>query len=275
VRVGLSAWARDTGRELRLDDDQSDPRSAVRVHGELIGSGCNPVLGPYGSDTTRAVALARSGEPIWNHGAAADDVQQLPGVVSLPTPSSRYLVAVARGAVELHGAGRVAVLTAPGRFARFARSGLERETTMLGLGLVGDPEAADCILLCGGVEWESRLFRELARPGVVFAGVSPGLPDAPPVWPEGTLAPVQWHRDLGGPPGVADYVAAQAYAAALVAEHCLKLEPADPVAAARTLKTSTFFGRFELDETGLQVGHRLSVVRWRAGRQELVLADAA
>jgi ABC-type branched-subunit amino acid transport system substrate-binding protein len=275
MRAGLSAWARDTGRELRLDDDESDPRTAARVHGDLLAAGCRPVLGPYGSDTTRAVALSRSGEPIWNHGAAADDVQQLPDVVSAPTPSSRYLVAVARAAVELHGAGRVAVLTARGPFARFARAGLEREAITLGLQLVRDHDAAECILLCGDVRWESKWFRNLARPGVVFGGVSPGLPDAPRVWPEGTLAPVQWHPDLGGPRGVADYVAAQAYAAALVAERCVELEPADPVAAARSLSTSTFFGGFELDETGLQVGHRLSVVRWRAGRQELVLPDAA
>ena len=138
-----------------------------------------------------------------------------------------------------------------------------------------EPGEADCILLCGSVEWEARRFQELARPGVVFAGVSPGLPDAPPVWPEGTLAPVQWHPDLGGPTGVVDYVAAQAYAAALIADQCLQLEPGDPVAAARSLSTSTFFGRFELDGSGLQVGHRLSVVCRRAGRQELVLADAA
>jgi len=272
---GLSAWARDTGRELRLEDDASDPVTAVRVHAELAAAGCSPVLGPYGSDTTRAVARARGGDPVWNHGAAADDVQQLPGVVSLPTPSSRYLVALARAAAELHGAGRLAVLTAPGRFARFARSGLEGEAAGLGLRLVHDPDAADCVLLCGGVEWEAKQFRDLARPGAVLGAVSPGLPDAPHVWPEGTLAPVQWHPDLGGPPGIADYVAAQAYAAAMVAEQCLGLDPTDPVAAARKLSTSTFFGRFELDGTGLQVGHRLSVVRWQAGCQELALADVA
>jgi hypothetical protein len=33
---------------------------------------------------------------------------------------------------------------------------------------------------------------------------------------------------------------------------------------------TTFFGDFELAPDGLQVGHRLSVVRWRGGRQELV-----
>ena len=92
---------------------------------------------------------------------------------------------------------------------------------------------------------------------------------------DGTLAPVQWHPDLGGPEGLEDYVAAQAYAAALIAERCLELDPENPLAAARGLRTSTFFGAFELGEDGLQVGHRLAVVRWNRRRQELLLAEAA
>ena len=73
-----------------------------------------------------------------------------------------------------------------------------------------------------------------------------------------------------------DYVGAQAYAAALIAAHCLELAPDDPRAAARMLRTTTFYGAFELDPaTGIQQGHRLCVVRWRGGRRELLLADAA
>ena len=44
---------------------------------------------------------------------------------------------------------------------------------------------------------------------------------------------------------------------------------------ARKLRTTTFFGAFELAEDGLQVGHRLAVVQWQAGRPALLLADAA
>ena len=206
---------------------------------------------------------------VWNHGAAADDVQQLPGVVSVATPASGYLVALAQTAAGL-GAARLAVLTAPGAFAAAAREGLERNAPALGVELVGDPARADGVLLCGPVEWEAERFRELDRRGLLFGGVSPGLPDAPRAWPDGTLAPVQWHPELGGPSGLEDYVAAQAYAAALIAERCLALDPADPLSAAHSLATDTFFGRFELDDTGLQSGHRLSVVRWQHGRQTLV-----
>src|SRR5262249_32624847 len=147
LRAGLEAWAREHERELVLEDDQSDPQVAARVHEDLAARGCNPVLGPYGSDTTRPVARARAGTVGWTHGAAADDVQRLPGVVSVPSPASCYLAAVARAAVDLHGVGSVAVLTAPGSFARLAKEGLEREADGLGVRLVAEDEA-DCILLC-------------------------------------------------------------------------------------------------------------------------------
>src|SRR3954470_7422591 len=125
MHAGLECWARDAGRALVLENDESDPGVATLVHGRLLQRGCEPVLGPYGSDTTRAVA--RTGAIVWNHGAAADDVQQLPGVVSVATPASRYLVSLARAATSL-GAERIAALAAPGRFARLAREGLEGET---------------------------------------------------------------------------------------------------------------------------------------------------
>ena len=211
MRAGLELWARDSGRELVVLDDESDAQLAARVHHRLVEQGCDPVLGPYGSDTTRAVARARGGGVVWNHGAAADDVQQLPGVVSVATPASGYLVALAQTAAGL-GAARLAVLTAPGPFAAAARKGLERAAASLGVELVADATGADCVLLCGPVEWEAERFRELDRRGLLFGGVSPGLPDAPRAWPDGTLAPVQWHPELGGPSGLEDYVAAQAYA---------------------------------------------------------------
>ena len=103
---------------------------------------------------------------------------------------------------------------APGRFARFAREGFEREAAALGLELVAEPADADAVLLCGPFEWELERLRTLPRTKLL-GGVSPGLTAiAERLDPEGLLAPVQWHPDLGGPPGLEDYVAAQAYAAA-------------------------------------------------------------
>ena len=221
------------------------------------------------------MADAASGAVVWNHGAAADDVQRLLGVVSVPSPASRYLVALAHA---LEPGTAVAVVAASGRFARLAREGLEREAPGIGLRLVSDIKGAGAVFLCGPLDWEVERFRELARSGRVLGGVSPGLADFGRLLgsdPEGLLAPVQWHPDLGPAPALDDYVAAQAYAAAVIAERCLELDEEDPLAAARKLRTRTFFGAFELDGDGLQVGHRLSVIRWHQGKRELLLAEAA
>src|SRR5262249_53386730 len=132
MRAGVEAWARDRGWELLFENDESSPSIEARLHEVLELRGCRFVIGPYGSDTTRALARARAGRVVWNQGGAADDAQRMPGVVSVPTPVSRYLVAVARYAAGL-GAARVAVVTAPGPFARLAREGLEREAAAIGL----------------------------------------------------------------------------------------------------------------------------------------------
>jgi ABC-type branched-subunit amino acid transport system substrate-binding protein len=308
MQAGLELWARRAGARLLLEDDQSTPALAARLHAELRARGCRFVLGPYGSDSTRAVAEGRPGI-VWNHGAAADDVQRLPGVVSLASPASRYLVALGLAVALLRPGASVALVVAAGRFPRYAREGLEREAVCLGLTLLGsfsfrDPPAAvvehrpEAVLLCGPSAREVALLRALSRlaPWALLGGVSPGLAAFPTLLgsdPEGLLAPVQWHADLPGAPrlgassselvadarasgfGELDYVAAQAYAAALVAAHCLELEPEDPLAATRRLRTTTCFGAFRARPQGLQRGHRLAVVRWRGGRRELLLADAA
>jgi hypothetical protein len=217
---------------------------------------------------------------VWNHGAAADDVQRLPGVVSVPSPASRYLVALGRAVARLSPGAHVAVEAAPGRFAR---EELQREAAVLGLRLVPKPTKADAVLYCGPLEWELERFR-LREPGLLLGGVSPGLAAFAQLLgddPEGLLAPVQWHPALRveselGPVtiGLEEYVAAQAYAACLIAERCVELEPTNPLAVARRLRTTTFFGGFELGPDGLQVGHRLSAVQWREGRRELLLAES-
>ena len=308
VRAGLELWAERAGAALRLEDDRSDPERAARLHAGLQAAGCRLVLGPYGSDTTRACAGCGGG--VWNHGGAADDVQRMALVVSLPSPASRYLVALGRALAELRAGARVAIAAGRGRFARLAAEGLEANADSLGLELLGRfpltvpagrvlAAGPDAVLACGPLQPEVALLRQLAAlsPHTLLGGVSPGILAFPRQLggdPDGFLAPVQWHRDLGaapelGPPSAEvlraararglpepDYLAAQAYAAALVAERCSALAPEDPLLVARQLATSTFIGPFRLDpRTGLQRGHRLSVVRWTRGRQELLLAEAA
>jgi ABC-type branched-subunit amino acid transport system substrate-binding protein len=310
MQIGIELWARRAGARLLVEDDRSEPLRAAMLFQELLARGCRLVLPPYGGDSTRAVGKAHPASVVWNHGAAADDVQRLPGVISLPTPASRYLVALGRAVAEFRPGAAVALVATRSPFGQFARDGFEREVDGLGLrlagafGLADAPQriadaAADAVLACGPVHREVELFRALAPllPRALRAGVSAGLSAFPELLggdPEGFLAPVQWHPELGASPQLGpasaevaaaartsghadlDYVGAQAYAAALVAERCLELDPDDPLSPARKLRTTTFFGAFELDpETGIQRGHRLAVIEWRRGRQELLLAEAS
>jgi hypothetical protein len=225
------------------------------------------------------VAEQAAGQVVWNHGAAADDVQRLPGVVSVPSPASGYLVALGRTVSELRPNAAVCMLTAPGRFATWARTGLEAVSSWLGLQLVADLTAADVMLLCGPIAWEIGQIQRLRRPGLLIGGLSPGVASFPQLLgadPEGLLAPVQWHPDLPikprlGPATVRlpGYLAAQAYATALIADHCHKLAPTNPLMAAKQLSTDTFFGGFKLAKDGLQIGHQLAVIRWKNRRRQL------
>ena len=278
ARTGLEAWAHDHGVELLLRDDHSSPKDAAQVYRQLVTT-CRFVVGPYGSDSTRAVAEHAAGQVVWNHGAAADDVQRLPGVVSVPSPASGYLVALGRTVSLLRPKAAVCLLTAPGRFAAWARNGLIAAAPTLGLHLVDDPAAADALLLCGPIAWEIGQIKRLHRPELLLGGVSPGIANFPQLLgadPDGLLAPVQWHpgvptRSQLGPASVqlSGYLAAQAYAAALIADHCHHLAPEEPLTAAKHLQTVTFFGGFKLDSDGLQTGHQLAIIRWKNRRQEL------
>jgi substrate-binding family protein len=324
IAAGLRLWAHRSGAELSLEDDRSEPQRAVKIFRSVLAShspglpdrglesGADIVLSPYGSDSVRAVATSLPATLIWNHGAAADDVQQLPNVVSVSSPSSHYLATLARAVAQLRPGASVAVVTAPGRFANYAWHGLLAEAGTIDVTIAGrfnftsaSSEAPsplrggsgrgfDTILAIGPFEKEVALFRHLRamKPGLLLGGVSPGLLDFPQALgadAEGFLAPVQWHADLGYSPklgpssqelledagslglGAFDYVAAQAYAAALIAAECQERNPNDPAKAARDLHTSTFFGDFALDpKTGLQNGHHMAVIQWRGGRQELI-----
>jgi ABC-type branched-subunit amino acid transport system substrate-binding protein len=310
MRTGLELWARRACARLVLADDESDPARSAELFQEFLARGYRLVLPPYGGDSTRAVAETSPGSVVWNHGAAADDVQRLPGVVSVPTPASRYLVALGRAVAELRPGAAVTLVAARGPFGRFARAGFAREADELGLrpggsfGFTDLPQqiaatSPDAVLCCGPAHREVELFQTLAPllPHALRGGVSPGLSAFPKLLgrdPEGFLAPVQWHHEIAGPSQLGpswaelaadarasphaeiDYVAAQAYAAALIAERCLELNPDDPLSAARSLRTTTFFGVFELDpESGVQRGHRLAVIQWRDGRRRLLLAEAS
>ena len=110
---------------------------------------------------------------------------------------------------------------------------------------------------------------------------------------DGFCGPSQWEPTLGGqsdlgPTSAAfsadfrarfgvepDYPATQAYAAGLIAAHCVEqagsLEDDALRQAAGALDLTTCYGRFRLDpRTGRQVGHTIVVAQWQAGQKTIV-----
>jgi branched-chain amino acid transport system substrate-binding protein len=118
---------------------------------------------------------------------------------------------------------------------------------------------------------------------------------------EGVLAPSQWEEGVpfavdvgprsmgmvralqarvlptlsaGAGTGHVEYPCAQAYAAVLVALRCVEesgsLDDGALLAAARSLRCTTFFGRFGLGDDGRQSDHDLLVLQWRAGVKHVV-----
>jgi len=106
---------------------------------------------------------------------------------------------------------------------------------------------------------------------------------------EGTIGPSQWEpgvhdRVLIGPSShefasdftssfgqLPGYVAAGAFATGLIIEECIRragsLSDASLRDAAHDLKTETFYGKFQLDRCGRQIGHSTHLVCWQNGRK--------
>ena len=131
--------------------------------------------------------------------------------------------------------------------------------------------------------------------GKAFGRAAGGIPD---FWKivgleaEGFFGPSQWEptaqwtedfgpsaydvarsiMDHGATP---DYPAAQAYAACLIAQHCLEqvVRAEDELIwqFARDLDCTTFFGRFKIDSsTGLRQGKEIVWVQWQGSQKRIV-----
>jgi branched-chain amino acid transport system substrate-binding protein len=77
----------------------------------------------------------------------------------------------------------------------------------------------------------------------------------------------------------ADYPAAQAYAAGLLAGAALKaagsMDQQRLRAAFSDLRTRTFYGDFAIDRvSGRQIGHKMMLVQWHRGRKVIIAPDA-
>jgi branched-chain amino acid transport system substrate-binding protein len=295
---GLAAWARAEGVSLRIEDAGSEPAQTACRYRALAGT-VDLLFGPYGSGPMQAVAEALAGraDVVVNHGGAVHP-ETGARVVSVIGPADRYWAGLADvladDGVPLD---RVAVLHAASGFGRTTASGAVASLAAAGARPVAveafDAESAAVIAArvlhegaaavvgCGRIEDDLALGRALAGTrvavGLVVCGVSlaaEALGDAV----EGWFGPAQWWPD-GPPPPIAlppgaDYPAAQALAAGLVAGEIVvaagTTEPDAVWDAARRLRTETFLGPFAVDAAGRQVAHAPHLVRWVRRRAALV-----
>lgn len=239
--------------------------------------------------------MAGRPEVIWNHGAAA--VPRTGALlVDVLGPAEGYWrglpAALTAAAPAPAPRPRVAVVRAPGGFGAAIAAGAVEALSRGGLGPVAvhdlDPdgperaaeraraEGADWIAGGGRMEDDLALGRAAARVGLRAALVVCGVAAAGSELGEavlGWLGPAQWDGAPPPPPfalpPASDYPAAQALAAAIVAERALALagssRPQELWAAARQLRTATLIGPFAIDGEGRQIAHAPSIVRWQMG----------
>lgn len=138
------------------------------------------LIAPYGSDLVAEAAgwAASKGRVLWNHDGNADDVQRLPGLVSIGSLASFYLGPVLEALTEHLPDARVMVAAGRGGFGRSAARGAQEAAERLGVRVVGVvahrevPEApdADILLAAGSFEDDLALVPRLqVRPAAVAA----------------------------------------------------------------------------------------------------------
>lgn len=293
--AAIDAWGQARGVPIEIHDDRSDPQRSAEIALELAAR-YEALLGPYGSGPARAVAaaLADGGTVVWNHGGAAVTGQRGRWVDVL-SPAERYWSHLPQALSAIVASlDSVAVLTGPSEFGRAVGAGAERALARAGHAPIcrldfdelSAANAADeaigrgaTVVVSGArIEEELALAQALAGRGVIGALVVCGIQriaDEIGSGVEGWIGPVQWAPALGRPPiGIGrepEYPAAQALAACLLVERARlrAARPEDATAlwdAARGLHTNTFFGAFSVDDTGRQIGHAPSLVRWVGGR---------
>jgi len=286
---GLRSWADAAGVEIEIVDCGESPAAAGRAARGLAAR-VDVLFGPYGSGATRAVADALVGERtvVWNHGGAAVE-RAGARLVDVLGPADTYWWGLADVLGDLGvRLDRVAVLHAPSGFGRrvargaidaVARAGCE-PVLVAGFEAGSAGHAADsavaagaaAIVGCGRFEDDVALGAAAAgrvpAVGLVACGAA-GAADALGPVVEGMFGPCQWlPGDVPAPEGLgatADYPAAQAYAAGLVAHEAIaRAGSSDPDAvwdAAIALRTRTFLGPFRVDAEGRQMAHRPLIVR--------------
>jgi len=256
---GVAVDGRRVSPRLALLDDGGTAKGLRHALDRLAGA--DLVVGPYGSGLAGEAGLwaAERGRVVWNHGGSADEVETMPWLVSLASPTSRYLAAVVDAVAGDVPGGGLLVGAGSGSFGRAAAGGARKAAEERGLEVVGvvppdevpDRVDADVLLLAGSFDEDVAVLRRLRSRPKVVAAVAAGLREfADAVGArraEGVLAPSQWEEGVrlrpdvgprtvdvlralrarlapGLAPGTAgahiEYPAAQAYASVVLALHC-------------------------------------------------------
>ncbi|GAA0953332.1 ABC transporter substrate-binding protein [Nonomuraea longicatena] len=300
ARLALQIWQTTDEAELIVEDDHSDPDVLENRLHRLIDR-CDVILGPYSTQLMRragTVAATRD-RLLWNHGGSGDDVESAhPGhIVSILTPTSGYAEPFVRRVLAPRPSRELWIAQGRGRFGRQVADGAEEVAHSLGIPtnrLTPDEPlpttSAAWSLLCAG-SFEEDIARVLsaqasATPPEVICAVAAGVHEfgehvTRPTgiygigqwFPGGTETPhlgmteeefvESYRRAVGASP---DYPAVQAAATATIAAHCTR-HAQDPTRAAvwraaLDLETTTMFGRFKIDQHGVQTGHQAALTRW-------------
>jgi ABC-type branched-subunit amino acid transport system substrate-binding protein len=256
---GVTVGGRTLLPRLALLDDGGTGKG-LRHALDLL-AGADLLIGPYGSGLSGEAGQWAAGHDrvVWNHGGSADEVETLPWLVSLASPTSRYLAAVVEAIAGDVPGGRLLIGAGSGSFGRAAAAGAAEAAAARGLEVAGvvapdevpDRIDADVLLLAGSFDDDIAVLRRLTSRPRVVAAVAAGLSEFRHAVgagrAEGVLAPSQWEEGARFPvdvgpravevlrglrsrlaPGLApgtagahvEYPAAQAYAAVLLALHC-------------------------------------------------------
>ncbi|MGH2768348.1 MAG: ABC transporter substrate-binding protein [Actinomycetota bacterium] len=227
VSGGITLGERRLLPEVLILDDESTRKGVRRVLEAAAGE-ADVLIGPYGSDLVREAALwaAERDRVLWNHAGSADDLQGLRGVVSVPSPASRYLASVLEAVAGLFSGARVLAVVGRGAFGRSAAEGAREAAQRLGmtLGILShggsharqtDLSDVDVLVSAGSFAEDLALVGGLRRRPSAVAAVAAGVGlfgDRLRQRADGVLGPSQWeegvrHRaDLG--PGEAQVVRA-------------------------------------------------------------------
>jgi branched-chain amino acid transport system substrate-binding protein len=257
---GLPLGNRRLIPEIAIIDDESTRAGVLRALEKIARA--DLLIGPYGSDLVGEAArwVGQKRRVLWNHGGSADDVQRLPGVVSVASPASSYFPPILEALSQSLPQAHVLLAVGRGSFPEQVAKGAREAANRLGMDVVtvahgevpASPES-DVLLAAGTFAEDVALIGHLRRRPAAVGAVAAGIGSFHVVLAAlaaGVLGPSQWEesarfvvdvghgqRDVvrglraklaarlqaGLALGHVEYLTAQAYATGLIAMQCVKV----------------------------------------------------